>query len=282
MLNIQNVTAGYGKDPVLHDISLKIEAGKVTSLIGPNGCGKTTLLKAIAGQIPLQHGEIMSMRSDSCMAGGSDTMSSMHPDRNTSLLTDSPSSVRLDTLPATERTRLLAYLSQGRSTPDITAGRLVLHGRFPYLSYPRRYGKEDYRLAEEAMKKLDICHLKDRKLTELSGGMRQKLYIAMALAQQAPIILMDEPTTYLDAAQQKNICEMARALAAEGKTILCVMHDLPLAMRYSDSIAIMNEGRIACTGTPDDVLRSGMIEKIYGISVGSVCRDEKTHYYLEL
>ena len=133
-----------------------------------------------------------------------------------------------------ELARGAAYLPQGKNVPDISAGRMVLHGRFPYLEYPRRYGPRDYAIAGEAMGQLGIEELAARPMAQLSGGMRQKVYIAMALAQQAPVIIMDEPTTYLDIGQQLRFGEMVRKLSEEGKTVLLVLHDILLALKLSD------------------------------------------------
>ena len=153
MIELHHVTAGYGKQTVLHDMSLTIEKGSLTSIIGVNGCGKSTTLKAILGMIPLQGGKIM-------LDG-----------ENTSQLSRNAIA------------RKIAYLSQGRNTPDMTVEQIVLHGRFPHLSYPRRYTGRDRAIAHNAMEQMGIADLAHKPLSALSGGMRQNTYIAMALAQ---------------------------------------------------------------------------------------------------
>ena len=196
MLEIKNVTAGYGKHTVLNDVSVAFEKGKLTSIIGVNGCGKSTLLKALLGILPLSSGEIVIDGKELC------SMSRI------------------------EIARSVAYLAQGKNTPDMTVEQMVLHGRFPYLSYPRRYREADREIARKAMDAVGILHLADKSLYELSGGMRQTAYIAMAIAQDTDYILLDEPTTYLDIAHQLELMKLLRGLANSGKGIVTVMHDL--------------------------------------------------------
>ena len=213
MVKVTGLCAGYDNREVLHDVSLEFLPGRVTTIIGENGCGKSTLLKAIAGQIDISGGNVMI------------------GDRDRTKM-----NIR-------EVARTVAYLAQSKTTPDITVGRMVLHGRFPYLTYPRRYSKRDLEIAQEAMKIMGITELRDMTLSQLSGGMRQKVYIAMALAQQSPVILMDEPTTFLDITQQLLFTESARDLAKDNKTVIMVLHDLLLALKWSDEIVVMHEGK---------------------------------------
>ena len=157
MLKIQNLTAGYGEKTVLHDVSITFHPGSFTAILGVNGSGKSTLLKAAAGLIPLQGGEV---------------------------LADVP------------RARHIAYLPQNRRLPELTAYRLVLHGRFPWLGWPRNYREADHAAAKAAMERLGIAEFADTPLPQLSGGTRQKCYLAMALAQEAPTILLAHPMTH--------------------------------------------------------------------------------------
>lgn len=248
MIELHHVTAGYGKEPVLTDVSVSLEKGSLTSLIGVNGCGKSTLLKAVLGMLPLQRGEI--------------------------ILDGQP----LQKLSRNEIARKIAYLSQGRNTPDMTLGQLVLHGRFPHLTYPRRYTAPDYEIATAAMAQLGIEDLAHKSLSSLSGGMRQKAYIAMALAQDTEFMLLDEPTTYLDIAHQLELMRTLRKLADRGKGILAVMHDMQLAFTFSDRIILLHEGNVAACGTPKEICSQNLIEKILG--VGLECsEDGKTYGY---
>ena len=128
-----------------------------------------------------------------------------------------------ENLSRAELARSIAYLPQGKNVPDISADRMVLHGRFPYLNYPRRYRESDFQIAREAMRQMGIEELAGMQMSRLSGGMRQKVYLAMALAQEAPAIVMDEPTTYLDIGQQMKFAGIVRRLSGEGKTIVLVL-----------------------------------------------------------
>lgn len=228
MVEIQHLTAGYGEKMILHDISLTFPPGTFTVVAGPNGCGKSTLLKAAAGLIPSVSGEI---RTGQPVA------------------------------------RCVAYLPQSRRLPEMTAGQLVLHGRFPWLLWPRRYRESDRSIARRAMERLDVAEFWDVPLSELSGGTRQKCYIAMALAQDTPALLLDEPASYLDIAHQLRLMDLCRELAREGKAVAAVLHDLPLALRFADRIAVMDQGRLTALGTPEEILASGALERAFGVRI---------------
>ena len=172
MVEVRNITVGYPGKTVLKNVSLAIPKGQLTVLLGPNGCGKSTLLKSLCGILTPENGQVLYDGEDLLL------------------------------LPQQQLAQKIAYLSQGRQIPDITVRRLVLHGRFPYLGYPRRYRREDYACADLAMAQLGITDLADVPVQNLSGGQRQKVYIAMVLAQDTPIALLDEPTTYLDIVHQ--------------------------------------------------------------------------------
>ena len=174
-----------------------------------------------------------------------------------------------ENLSRAELARSIAYLPQGKNVPDISADRMVLHGRFPYLNYPRRYRESDFQIAREAMRQMGMEELAGMQMSRLSGGMRQKVYLAMALAQEAPAIVMDEPTTYLDIGQQ-------------GKTIVLVLHDILLALKISHRIAAVAEGRISWSGTPEEMLEENVAERLYGVAVGAVRTDGGEQYYYKL
>ena len=250
MLEIQNLTAGYGGEPVLKDVSLTIPRGKVTVIAGPNGCGKSTLLKAVAGILPAE-GKVL--------LGGQE----------------------LQDLSSRERAQRIAYLPQNRQIPEITAGRLVLHGRFPYLSYPRRYRRSDEEIARKAMETLGIWDLADRNLNALSGGQRQKVYIAMALAQDTPVVLLDEPNTFLDISHQKQMMDLAGQLASAGKSVVMVLHDLPLAMEYADVLAVLSRGGVLTWGTPEEVCRSGKLREAFGVEIKKMQTPDGEKYYFK-
>ena len=237
MIELQDLCAGYGKRQILHGISLSIHSGELLSVIGPNGSSKSTLLKAIVGILSPEAGEV---RIDS---------------------------MRANALSRTEVARKVAYLAQGKSTPDMTAEQMVLHGRFPYLHYPRRYGARDREIAAAAMEQTGILAFADRPMAALSGGMRQNAYIAMALAQDADYILLDEPTTYLDIAHQLELMKTLRRLADGGKGVAAVLHDLPLAFTFSDRVAVLADGGIAACDTPAALCKSGVVKEIFGVAL---------------
>lgn len=237
MLEIANASVGYGNVPVLEGLSGRFERGRLTAVVGVNGCGKSTLLRAMAGLLPLMEGEVrMDGRSISAMQ-------------------------------QREIARRVAYVPQGRSIPDMTVGQLVLHGRFPHLAYPRRYGREDRVLAAAAMERVGILHLEGSPLATLSGGMRQTAYIAMALARDADYVLLDEPTTYLDISHQLHLMELLRGLARDGKGIVAVMHDLPLAFDFSDEITLLDRRSILWQLPPAEACRTPDPERVFGVAV---------------
>lgn len=235
MLELKNVSVGYGDIPVLDGVSVAFEKGKLTGIIGVNGSGKSTLLKAMLGILPMSDGEIM-------MDGRS-----------------------LRDMGRNEIAKKAAYLAQGKSTPDMTVEQMVLHGRFPHLAYPRRYTKADLQMAKMAMDAVGISYLAEKPLCALSGGMRQNAYIAMALAQDTDWILLDEPTAYLDIAHQIELMRMLKKLAKMGKGVIAVMHDLPLAFDFSDEIAVIHDRKVVACSTPIEICRSSLPMEIFGV-----------------
>lgn len=249
MVEVRNLFVGYGETPVLSDVSLSFPPGQVTGVLGPNGCGKSTLLKAALGLIPIQGGQVLLDGQD------------------------------LHTLSPRDVAQRAAYLAQSRSVPSITARRMVLHGRFPYLSYPRRYRPEDYRMADQALQWADAADLSHRLMEELSGGQRQKVYLAMALAQDTQTILMDEPTTFLDISHQLEVMALARRLAAMGRAVVLVLHDLSLALRGCDRIALLSGGSLRALGSPEEVFLSGVLDEVFHVRVGRMNTEEGWQYY---
>lgn len=238
MVELRQLSVGYGPKAVLSDVSLTIMPGQVMALLGPNGCGKSTLLKSVVGLSDQLAGQIL--------VDGADRR------------TYTPETLA----------RRVAYLPQNRRLPEMTAGRLVLHGRFPWLGYPRRYRQADYDAARDAMEQVGIADLWDAPLGTLSGGTRQKAYIAMALAQDTQTILLDEPTTFLDIGHQIQVMELCRDLAARGKAVAVVLHDLTLALEYADGAAVLANGGVRAFGVPKQVLDS--LNGAFGVRVTAV------------
>ena len=240
MLELKNVSAGYAGQNIIRDISLRFEAGRIQTIVGRNGCGKTTLLKVCAGLLSAGSGDI--------------------------LLQGKP----LQQYPPIERAKVVSYLSQSRNTPAISVERLVEHGRYPRLTSPRRLNEYDCRIIEASIERMQIAHLRKKSLNELSGGERQRVYIAMLLAQETPVLLLDEPTTYMDIEHQLALLELLTELKHEGKCTVMVLHDLPLALKYSDTIIAMENGTIAQAASPETMLSEGTLNRIFHVEIQAV------------
>ncbi|MCI7158051.1 MAG: ABC transporter ATP-binding protein, partial [Flintibacter sp.] len=163
----------------------------------------------------------------------------------------------------------------------ITARKMVLHGRFPYLSYPRRYRKEDYEAARRAMERSDAWELADSPVQSLSGGQRQKVYLAMAMAQETQTILMDEPTTYLDIQHQLSLMTVAQQMAGQGTAVVLVLHDLCLALRFSDRCVLLQEGQMVQQGSPEEVFQSGALDQVFQAHIRRVDTPNGWRYYYD-
>lgn len=249
LLSVENLCAGYGGKEVLHNVSAGFEGGKVTVIAGPNGCGKSTLLKAMIRIIPLSGGRISACGRD------------------------------VREMTSAELARHVAYLPQKKSIPDLTVMTMTLHGRFAHLSYPRRYKKEDIAAAEEALKITELTGLADENMSRLSGGTQQRAFLAMALAQSSPVILMDEPASFMDISYQIKLMELSRRLADSGKAIVMVLHDLPAALKYADKIIVMSDGKITASGAPEKIFESGILDLVFGIEMKRTFTENGAVYY---
>ncbi len=238
MIALSNVSYEYGSGFALRNVTLHLQQGQILSIVGPNGAGKSTLLKLAAGQITRSGGEI------------------------------SIENQRISQMDSREIAKKLAYLSQSGLRSDLTVEDVVLHGRFPHTPFPHQYGKKDREMARKAMEKMGLVPLAHRPLSSLSGGERQKAMIAMALCQNSGALLLDEPTAFLDPGQRMALMEELSLLAKEGKSILCVLHDLPLALRFSHRIAVMKNGQLLSLSTPEETLKSGILPRVFGIELG--------------
>ena len=251
MITVQDLRASYEGEEILHGIDASFPEGKISAIIGPNGSGKSTAIRSILR---------------------------LMPDISGSILLDGEDMIRLT---RQEIARRIAYLPQSRSVPDVTVGRLVLQGRFPYLSYPRHYRREDHEKAAQALEWVGLSGFSERKMENLSGGQRQKAYLAMALAQDTDVILMDEPTTFLDIKNQFEILDRARMLADAGKTVIMILHDFEAALHYADHIVLLSEGSVLCAGGAREVLQSGEIKRAFDVTPCFYETEDGLHCYVK-
>jgi len=233
MITGEHLTYAYGTQRVVDHVSLATSPGRVLGLIGPNGSGKTTLLRLLSGSLKPQAGTV-------------------HID-----------GVPLGKLSPREIARQLSVVVQeSDAETTITVGEMVLLGRTPYLKPFARTQPSDHHIAAEALERVGVAHLGHRAFTSLSGGERQRVLIARALTQQGHHLLLDEPTNHLDIRYQHEILNLVRGL---GVTTLVVLHDLNLAAQYCDELIMLEHGRVAATGTPDQVLQPDLLHRVYGI-----------------
>lgn len=248
MIELKNVSGGYGKHIIISNVSLTFPKGDIISIVGANGCGKSTLLKLCAGLLSTMSGKILLNGMD------------------------------ISTLKRNSIAKQLSYLGQIKNAGNISVRSLVSHGRFPYLGYPRKYTEKDMEKINNAMKLAGIADIAEKMVDELSGGQQQRVHIAMLLAQDTPILLLDEPLTYLDISHQLELMELIVKLKALNKTIIMVMHDLNLALSYSDKIAVMENGNIIAFDTPQNIVYGNAFPSALGVE-GIYCSQTKQYFF---
>ncbi|HHQ5956562.1 TPA: Fe(3+) dicitrate ABC transporter ATP-binding protein FecE [Enterobacter hormaechei subsp. hoffmannii] len=235
-LRTENLTVSYGAQTVLDGLSLALPAGKITALLGPNGCGKSTLLNCFSRLLTPDSGEIL--LDEKPIAGFS----------------------------ARQLARRLALLPQHHLSPEgITVRELVSYGRSPWLSLWGRLSAEDNERVNVAMSQTRTRNLADRRLTQLSGGQRQRAFLAMVLAQDTPLILLDEPTTYLDINHQVELMRLMVELKRQGKTVVTVLHGLNQASRYCDHLVVLASGRVMAQGAPEAVMKPELLKTVFSV-----------------
>lgn len=237
MLKVEGLNVQYGERPILKDISFEAQRGQILGVIGPNGAGKTTLIRALSGVLPL--------RSGAMHVNGKD----------------------LRRMSEQERARLVAVVPQARNLPPAFTGReMVQMGRTPYLNWLGQLSVRDNQRVLQAMQRSSTLELADRRMGDLSGGEQQRLLLARALAQEAPLLLLDEPTTHLDLQYQIGLLDAVRDLVdRDGLTVVMTLHDLNLVSRYADRLCLLVEGRIQALGTPEEVLDPALLSQVYHV-----------------
>jgi ABC-type cobalamin/Fe3+-siderophores transport system ATPase subunit len=248
MIEFRGVSAGYGGAPILSGVSFIIPDGKLTVIIGPNGCGKTTLLRTAARQLPVLCGSVL--------VDGRD----------------------ISDFDRREFARSVAFMPQTRSIPDITVYALACHGRFPHLGLSRRMTAADRIAVDAALEEAGASAVRDKRLRDISGGERQLAYLAMALAQESGVLLLDEPAAYLDAPHQFSLLKLLRELSRSGRAVAVVMHDLAQAMQYGDSAVLLAGGRLAAAGAPEELFSAGVCGETFGVDL---LRTPQGAYYVQ-
>jgi iron complex transport system ATP-binding protein len=236
-LRARDLRLGYRDRTVVEGLDLDVLDGGITAIVGPNGCGKSTLLRAL--------GRLLTPRAGTVLLDGK----------------------RIDRLRTRDVARELGLLPQSPTAPDgLTVADLVARGRHPHQSLLRQWSADDDNAVTEALHWTGIADLHDRTLDELSGGQRQRAWLSMALAQGTGVLLLDEPTTYLDIAHAVEVLDLIDRLHSDrGRTVVMVLHDLTLAARYADRLVVMTGGRVAAAGDPTDVLTAELVEQVFGI-----------------
>ncbi|WP_329092556.1 MULTISPECIES: ABC transporter ATP-binding protein [unclassified Streptosporangium] len=228
------LTLSYDKRVVASDLDVTIPDGSFTVIIGPNACGKSTMLRALARMLKPRAGTV-------------------HLD-----------GAAITSLPSKEVARRLGLLPQSSIVPDgITVADLVGRGRYPHQRLMRQWSREDEVAVAAAMESTDVTELADRCVDELSGGQRQRVWLAMALAQETPILLLDEPTTFLDIAHQIEVLDLCADLHERGRTLVAVLHDLNQACRYATHLIVMRDGRIVAEGDPASIITAALVEEVF-------------------
>jgi iron complex transport system ATP-binding protein len=236
-LRAEDLTLAYDDRTITEGLDVDVPDGSFTVVVGPNACGKSTLLRALARMLRPRHGRVL-------LDGR-----------------------QIHALPSKEVARRLGLLPQTATAPDgITVADLVARGRFPHQRLLRQWTPEDERAVDAALASTRVADLAERSVDELSGGQRQRVWIAMALAQETPILLLDEPTTFLDIAHQIEVLDLCAQLHEEqGRTLVAVLHDLNHASRYATNLVVMKDGAVAAQGVPSQVVTAGLVEDVFGL-----------------
>jgi iron complex transport system ATP-binding protein len=244
VIRVEGVTVELGGRRAVDAVALTVPAGELLALVGPNGAGKSTLLSVIAGE--------------------------RHPDAGVVFIDDRP----VGAFDPLELARIRSVLTQDNAVSfPFRVAEVVEMGRSPWARTPAR--AFDDTAIREALERTDVAHLTQRRFTELSGGERARVSLARVLAQDTPVVLLDEPTAALDLRHQEDVLRIARELTREGRTLVVVLHDLSLAGAYADRVALLDAGRLRALGTPLEVLTESLIGEVYRLPVEVLVRDDR-------
>ncbi|MFG5720138.1 ABC transporter ATP-binding protein [Streptomyces murinus] len=246
-LSAEHVTLAYDQRVIAEQLSVEIPDHSFTVIVGPNACGKSTLLRALSRMLKPSQGKV---------------------------LLDGQA---IGSLPAKQVARTLGLLPQSAVAPEgITVADLVGRGRYPHQGLLRQWSTEDERVVQESMRQTGVAELAERYVDELSGGQRQRVWIAMALAQQTPLLLLDEPTTYLDIQHQIDVLDLCAELhETQGRTLVAVLHDLNHAARYATHLIALRGGEVIAEGAPNDIVTAELVERVFGLKC-QVIEDPET------
>ncbi|MFH9138195.1 ABC transporter ATP-binding protein [Streptomyces sp. NPDC017524] len=235
-IRVEQLVAGYAGHTAVDQVDLTVPSGQVVAIVGPNGCGKSTLLRSMA--------RLHQPRSGRVFVGDADVWQLRQRD-------------------AAHR---IALLPQAPQAPEaVTVAGLVRYGRHPHQGLFRQWSREDENAVTHALEATGTAVLADRRLDQLSGGQRQRCWLAMSLAQETPVVLLDEPTSALDIGHAVEVLDLVREVAAQGRTIVMVLHDLAAAARYADLLVAMRDGRIVACGPPRETVDAALVQELYGI-----------------
>ncbi|WP_230413377.1 ABC transporter ATP-binding protein [Zooshikella ganghwensis] len=235
-IHVEQLQVSYGDYLAVNNVDLQLKAGEVTVIVGPNGCGKSTLLQSMARLHRPQQGRVLVNRHDIWQAR--------------------PAQVA----------KQLALLPQTPEAPgEMSVLTLIQFGRHPHQGLFRQWSSDDEQAVQEAMAKTGVTDLATRSLHALSGGQRQRCWLAMVLAQQTPVVLLDEPTSMLDPGHQLEVLQLVKGLARQGKAMVLVLHDLIAAARFADHLVAMRAGSVIASGAPREILTSDLVRQLYDI-----------------
>lgn len=231
-----DLTLSYDGRAISRGLDVRVPAGEFTVIVGPNACGKSTLLKALA--------RILRPEAGSVLLDGADIRSR----------------------PAKDVARRLGLLPQSATAPEaITVRDLVGRGRYPHQRFLRQWSTHDGDAVEDAMQLMGVTHLATRPIDELSGGQRQRVWLAMVVAQETPVLLLDEPTTYLDIVHQLDVLDLCADMQERGRTLVAVLHDLNHACRYATHLICMRDGAVIAQGSPEELVTADLVHEVFGL-----------------